>query len=274
MNTPSALTSTSYFYHDAVLLSKMAAILGKPEDEAFFKDRANRIREAFLGTFVEEGVLGNGSQTSHASALYHGLIPEEQQPGVLAGLLKAVEAKGGHLDTGILGTKYVMRCLSDSGRCDAAYSIASKTTFPSWGYMVEQGASTLWERWDGANSRNHIMFGDISAWFYEYLAGIHPDENAPGFKHFFVKPFLPADLGSVKASHRSPYGLIESSWVQDKEAAVFSITVPSNSSATFVYPFDGFTAITLNGRKLAKEDVVSATRLRLVSGVHRIEIRK
>ena len=132
------------FHHDAVLLSKMAAILGKPKDEAFFKDRAGKIRDAFLATFYKEGVLGNGSQTSHGSALYHGLIPKEQQPDVLASLLGEIEAKEGHLDTGILGTKYVMRCLSDSGRSDAAYSIATKTTFPSWGYMVEQGASTLW----------------------------------------------------------------------------------------------------------------------------------
>lgn len=274
VNTPSALTSTSCFYYDAVLLSKMAAILGKPEDEAFYQDRAGKIRDAFRGRFYKEGVLGNGSQTSYASALYHGLIPDGQQARVLARLLKEIEAKGGHLDTGILGTKYVMRCLSDSGRSDVAYAIATNTTFPSWGYMVKQGASTLWERWDGSDSRNHIMFGDISAWFYEYLAGIQPDEKSPGFKHFFVRPFLPTGLDRVKASHRSPYGLIESSWEQDQEAAEFTITVPPNSFATFVCPFDGFTAITLNGREFAGRGEGSGNRLALVSGVHRITIRK
>lgn len=273
VNTPSALTSTSYFYNNAVLLSRMAAILGKPGDEAFFTERAVKIREAFLKKFSKEGVLGNGSQTSYSSALYHELLPDAQRPDAVARLLKEIAAKQGHLDTGILGTKYLLRSLSAAGRSDVAYSIATKTTFPSWGHMVERGASTLWERWDGVDSQNHIMFGDISAWFYEYLAGIQPDERAPGFKHFYIKPFLPADLASVEASHRSLYGLIESSWTQVNGSAEFSISVPANTSATFVPPFKG-AAITLNGQVLAGAEKDSVTGIKLVSGTHRISLVK
>ena len=136
--------------------------------------------------------------------------------------------------------------------------------------MVQQGASTLWERWDGLGSQNHIMFGDISAWFYEYLAGIQPDIENPGFKHFFVKPFLPHSLDSVCASHRSPYGLIESSWEQDELGVEFSVTVPANSSATFICPDKEFAAIRHNGQELEIQDQPSGYKLHLKSGEHSI----
>ena len=270
VNTPPVLTSTAYFFYNAVLLSKMAAILDKPDEESYYRERAAMIQDAFLQNFYKHGLVGNGSQTSYASALYHGLIPEGERSLVLAELLKAIERTGGHIDTGILGAKYLMRCLSEAGRSDVAYAIASKTSFPSWGYMVQQGASTLWERWDGLGSQNHIMFGDISAWFYEYLAGIQPDIENPGFKHFFVKPFLPHSLDSVCASHRSPYGLIESSWEQDELGVEFSVTVPANSSATFICPDKEFAAIRHNGQELEIQDQPSGYKLHLKSGEHSI----
>src|SRR6185369_13156992 len=120
-----------------------------------------------------------------------------------------------HIDTGILGAKYLLNALTENGATDVAYQVASQKTQPSWGWWIEQGATTLWEQWNGADSRNHIMYGDICAWFFKALAGINPDPNAPGFKHFTIKPHVVGDLTWARAKCDSVRGPIESDWKLD-----------------------------------------------------------
>ncbi|HWH71749.1 MAG TPA: alpha-L-rhamnosidase C-terminal domain-containing protein, partial [Candidatus Sulfotelmatobacter sp.] len=150
---------------------------------------------------------------------------------------------------------WLMRVLSDNGRADLAYTIATQASYPSWGYMVEKGATTIWELWNGdtadpaMNSGNHVMLvGDLVIWLYEYLAGIKPDPNQPAFKHVVMKPELVGDLTSVKAAHRSPYGWITSQWSKDNGAFRWEITVPANTTATLFVPADSAAQVQEQGK--------------------------
>ena len=149
-----------------------------------------------------------------------------------------VEGKG-HIGTGLVGGQWLMRTLSDRGRADVAYTIATQTDYPSWGYMLAHDATTIWELWNGntadpaMNSHNHVMLvGDLCTWFHEYLAGIAPDPEQPGFKHIVMKPHVVGDLTSASAIHRSPYGEIRSAWRLEGGGFTWDVTVPPNTAAT------------------------------------------
>jgi alpha-L-rhamnosidase len=156
----------------------------------------------------------------------------------VAALAMAVKNSDDHLDCGILGTKYLLHALSDNGRSDVAYKIVNQTTFPGWGNWIGQGATTLWEQWDGSESRNHIMFGDVSAWFYKNLAGIAPDNNQPGFKRIIFQPYFSPDLSWVKATHQTMYGEIAAAWEREKKSINYRITIPANSTGEIFLPLN------------------------------------
>ena len=171
-------------------------------------------------------------------ALYHGLVPPQERAKVLGKLVESIQAKDGHLDAGILGTKYLIDSLTAGGRADVVYGMATKTDYPSWGRWLEEGATTLWEQWDGNASRNHIMFGHISAWFYQTLAGINPAPEAVGFKHIIIRPQLLGDVKWARAEHESMYGTIKSDWEIRDGKFNLKIAVPVNTSATVYVPCD------------------------------------
>jgi alpha-L-rhamnosidase len=136
-----------------------------------------------------------------------------------------------------------MRTLSDNGHADTVYRIAIQSTYPGWGYMVERGATTIWELWNGdtadpaMNSGNHVMqIGDLAVWMYEYLAGIRSDPEAPGFRHIVIRPYPAGDLTTVKASHKTPYGTIVSAWIRSEGRFDLEVTIPPNTTATVWLP--------------------------------------
>ncbi len=234
--TPVELTSTAYYFVDVQILSKIATLLGKTDDAAQYAVRADVIKKAFNKRFYKgNGIYGNGSQTSMACAIYQGLADENLEVTVAA-LVEAVKEKDYHLDCGILGTKYLLHALSDHGHADVAYRIVNQRTFPSWGYWISQGATTLWERWDGSASRNHVMFGDVSAWFYKALGGISPAKDGAGYKKILLKPYFQSELKWVKASHDSPYGQIQSNWENKNGVIKYSIVIPHNTTAQVHLP--------------------------------------
>ncbi len=235
---PRALTSTGYYYADTVILSKMAALLGNQADAQKYTAQAQNIKTAFNARFYtpDTGAYAGENQTSMACALYQGLVEPQETPKVVARLLKEIEARDGHLDCGILGTKYLLHALSDNERSDVAYGVTTKTTFPSWGHWLEQGATTLWEQWGGGGSHNHIMFGDISAWCYKVLAGIGLDPANPGFKHIIIRPRLVGDLMWARADHRCMYGTIRSAWKIEDGAFTLDIAIPTNTTAAVYVP--------------------------------------
>jgi alpha-L-rhamnosidase len=261
--TPEKVTSTGYYYRDALIVSKAAALLGKTEDAKKYADLASSIRDAFNKEFydLKTGLYDGGTQTAMSCALYHGLVLQEERAKVLGKLVEMIQAKDGHLDAGILGTKYLIDSLTAAGRADVVYGMATKTDYPSWGRWLEQGATTLWEQWDGEASRNHIMFGHVSAWFYQTLAGINPDPNAVGFKHIILKPQLLGDVKWVHAEHESLYGTIKSAWEIKGDKFNLRVAVPVNTSATVYVPCDKQKAIAEGPASIHRADYVRFLRM-------------
>ncbi|WP_054026447.1 glycoside hydrolase family 78 protein [Bacillus sp. FJAT-28004] len=276
---PATVTDTAYFYVCADVVAKSAQLIGQQDNAVYYAGLAQAVREAFRTRFMDTntGMVEGLGQTSLSCALYQGLVNEDEKELVIQNLVNQVEDKEQHLDTGILGTKYLMHTLTASGRTDLAYSIATKTTFPSWGHWIMQGATTLWEQWNGRDSRNHHMFSDISAWFYKGLAGINPDVNEPGFKHILLQPNPVPGLDWVNAYHDSLYGKIECNWKVDGVKLTIEVVVPVNTRASLDLPVEysnGSILLdgeSLNGAGVNKKD--ERIRLSLGSGTYLVEAK-
>ncbi len=242
-DTPGPLVSTAYLHYQCVLMAKMAKVIGLDADVCRWSGLAQEVKSAFHGRFWNEhvGGYGSGNQACNSLALTMGLVPESLRERVVEGLVRDVEKHDYHLTTGNLCTKYLLEVLTENGHADIAFRTATQTSYPSWGYMLEQGATTLWERWEnktegGMNSHNHPMLGSISAWFFKYLAGIQPDEGAPGFQRFIIRPTLIEGLDSAGASYACPHGEIRSNWTRHEGSLVLEITIPDNTQATIHVP--------------------------------------
>jgi alpha-L-rhamnosidase len=200
---------------------------------------------------------------------------------------KIMNETKGHIGTGLIGGQFLNRVLTDNGRADVAYTIASQTDYPSWGYMISKGATTVWELWNGdtadpaMNSGNHVMLvGDVVIWMFEDLAGIAPDEENPAFKHIIMKPQMPGDLTFVKASYDSPYGEIRSHWTKTGDTFTWEVTVPPNTTATVYVPAQGADSVTEGGTAAAEASGIEYVRMdadravfNIGSGTYRFESR-
>lgn len=269
--TNKQLVSTAYFYGNLRMLAQYASIVGKTNDSAHYDAIAEKIRLAFNAKFLNEaaGVYDNGTQTSGVLPLAFGMVPEEHRQRVLASLVDNIVTKSDcHIGTGMIGCQWLMRVLSDNGRPDVAYRLASQTSYPSWGYMVNEGATTIWELWNGdhgdplMNSGNHVMqIGDLCTWLHEYVAGIAPDPAKPGFKQIIMRPQVIGDLTSARATHESPYGTIVSDWKIKDGEFTWHIEVPANTSATISIPTSDAKTIIESGKPAASADGAKLLRL-------------
>lgn len=188
---PETLTATAHFYQWARLVSQFAAILGKSEDTEKFGALADEIRAAFQKKFVRGGRVGQGRQGEQAFGLYHRLVPESDRAAALEILRKDIEAHGGALTTGIFGTKYLLEVLSTEGLEALAVKLVLRREFPSWGYMLDNGATTLWETWkpsDNTYSQNHPMFGSVAEWQMKHVLGLTVPEDAVGADRVVIRP--------------------------------------------------------------------------------------
>jgi alpha-L-rhamnosidase len=235
---PAALSLTGYYYQMTEIVSRVANLLGRPEDSQTYQDRAELIRKAFNETWLDRpsGIYHTLSMTAQAAALYQGLAEKRDVNKVLEKLVTAVELYDYRINAGIHGTKHLFHALADNGRMEVAYQLATQTQYPSYGWWKKQGANTLWEDWKGSYSHNHIMFGDISAWFYRNLAGIQPDIQQPGFKHILIRPQPAGNLRWVRADHLTPYGAVKVVWRIRKKQFVLEVTVPANTTAQVTLP--------------------------------------
>jgi alpha-L-rhamnosidase len=257
--TDKSLLATSYFYHDYCLMERYATMLGKGDDGREFHKQAEKIKAAFNEKFLDHarGQYGNGTQTSCVLPLAFGLVPDEFRARIFNHLVDKIEREThGHVGTGLVGGQYLCRVLADNGRPDLVYTIASQKDYPSWGYMIENGATTIWELWNGntadptMNSGNHVMLiGDYVVWLYENLAGIKTDPQQPAFKHIIMKPTPVGDLKFAKATHESPYGLISSEWHRDGGNFDWKIEIPANTTAIVYVPATSADTVSIEGAK-------------------------
>ncbi len=265
-STAKAVLGTAYFYHNLRLMAHYANILGKSTDENEFNTLAETIKEKFNKKFFKEdsNQYDNGSQTSFVLPLYFGMVPEKQNQQVFNNLVEKIlsESKG-HIGTGLIGAQWLMRVLSDNGRPDIAYMIATQKTYPSWGYMIEKGATTIWELWNGntadpaMNSGNHVMLiGDLNIWFNEYLAGIKTDSEQPAFKRIIMRPHPVSDLTFVKTTYKSMHGTIISDWKIEDGNFKWNIKIPANTSAKVYIPAKNAEDVTEGGKSIAQTEGV------------------
>lgn len=235
---PKELTSSIYYFVDASILAKAAKIFGKEEDELKYSVLANKIAEAINEKYLNQdtGIYGQGLQTELSAPLMWGIVPQELKAKVAANLAQRVIADNKHLDVGLLGTKTILNALSENGYADLAYEVAAQQDFPSWGWWIVHGATSLYENWpiDAKSdiSLNHIMFGEIGAWYYKALGGIKPDASNPGFKNILLEPHFVKGLSSFQFSHKGPCGEIQSVWKREGKKIIYQVVIPANSSAT------------------------------------------
>jgi alpha-L-rhamnosidase len=264
---PRALTGTAFYYYNVKLLAQLARILGKEADAADAEAAATAIKTAFNLKFLRTGTgkYDATTQACQAFALYMGLVPPEETDRALEVLVRDITGtQKGHLTTGIFGTKYMLNVLTDSGRADVAYQFVNQRTFPGWGWMLESGATTLWEHWefsDDTYSHNHPMFGSVSEWFYKALAGIRPAPDAVGFDKIIIQPQPVGDLKWVRASYNSVRGKIVSEWQRQAGHFELHLLVPVGSSATLVLPAQDRPRITESGKPLERAPGVQFLRM-------------
>ena len=264
--TDGALLSTATFYQLSGIMSDFARLTGRETDAREFALLADTLREAYNRRFFDPATksYGNNTVTANLLSLAYGLVPEGAEEEVFAHIVaKTLNDCNGHVSTGLVGIQQLMRGLTRHGRPDIAFRLATNRDYPSWGYMVEQGATTIWELWNGdtadpaMNSGNHVMLlGDLIVWYYECLAGIR---NAPGstaFSHILMEPCPVEGLDRVEASFRSPRGRIVSNWRKEKGRFEWEVVIPANCRATLGIPCSDPASVLEGGREAARADGV------------------
>jgi alpha-L-rhamnosidase len=259
---PSMLISTAYYYHFMQIMQQFAEITGNTADIKPYAELADSIKMAFNRKFLKSDTAyyETSRLTDNLLPFYFGMVPAEFRSKIFEKITGIImNENNGHLSTGVIGTQWLMRCLTENGRADIAYRLATNTTYPGWGYMVENGATTIWELWNGntaapgMNSQNHVMLlGDLIVWYYENLAGIKPDPDNPGFKKILMQPEFIEGLEFVKGTYRSVHGTIESSWARKGDKIEWHIIVPANTTAEVRIPASTAKEIAENGKPLRK----------------------
>jgi alpha-L-rhamnosidase len=238
--------ATAFFAHSAGLMSRIAAVLGRDDDADRYAGLSAQVRAAWQAEYLDaDGRLVPDTQADHVRALAFELVPEVLRPAVAERLVELVRKADTHLGTGFLATPYLLPVLADAGYADVAYELLFQDSEPGWLVMVDRGASTVWERWDGVSadgvpheSLNHYSKGAVISFLHRYTAGIELVE--PAYRRFRVRPRPGGGLTSAEAAHESPYGRIESAWQLDGDRFDLRVVVPAGTEATVALP-DGTT---------------------------------
>src|SRR4029079_9600026 len=269
---PGATTSkdfiaTAFYAHSTDLMQRIARILCKENDAARFGELFTKIKNAFQKEYVTQtGRVGEDTQTAYVLALQFDLLPEELRATAAKRLAADVRTRG-HLTTGFLGTPYICHVLTRFGYLNEAYLLLNRDQYPAWLYPVKQGATAIWERWDGQkpdgtfqdrgmNSFNHYAYGAVGDWMYEVMVGIDTDPSAPGYKHILIQPQPGGGFTHARASHASLYGKVASDWQLRDGQFTLTIEIPANTKATVRLPKAVLEKVTEGGRAItgARQD--------------------
>ena len=255
---PAAEMVTPLYCESARLLSQLARILGKDNDAQTCADRAEAVKQAYRETFpsAQAGRVPPGTQASQSFALQLDMLDEDQQEPALRYLLDDIRTRNeGRLTTGIFGTRYLLEVLSRRGHADVAYDLVNRREFPGWGYMLDNGATTLWEHWalsENTFSHNHPMFGSVSQWFFNWLGGIQVHPQAVGFDRIIIRPQIVGDLKWVRCRYDSVRGPIASDWRLDDDRLHLNVTIPAGTTALVYIPATRAAEVTESDRPAAE----------------------
>uniref|UniRef100_UPI0032171BC8 family 78 glycoside hydrolase catalytic domain n=1 Tax=uncultured Draconibacterium sp. TaxID=1573823 RepID=UPI0032171BC8 len=257
IKSPVEVTGTGHYLECARIMKTFAALMGDKENEVYFEKLANKLSHIMLEKFWRNSFeRATNKQTLFATLLYYNVIPEKEVPAAVDSLMHALsEAPSGHFNTGIFGTKFILEALSKVGYADKVFEIVNSTAYPGWGFMIDRGATTIWESWNesvvlGSHSNCHPMFGSVTEWFYRWLGGIRIIDDYPGFERFVIAPTLPKGLDSVNCIYKSSKGKIVSNWeVTSRGEKIFEITVPENSQALVRLPVEEYQTISFGHTK-------------------------
>jgi alpha-L-rhamnosidase len=258
--TSNRVICTAYFAYSTKLMARTAEVLGKSEDAAKYHELFDKIKAAFNRAYVgDDGRIEGDTQTDYVLALSFGLLDSARRQLAALHLVEDIQKRDWHLSTGFVGTKNLMLTLADIGCNDVASRLIHNDTFPSWGFSIKQGATSIWERWDGwtpekgfqdagMNSFAHYSFGAVYQWMVENIGGIRSDD--PDYKHILIDPRADAGLGSADVRYVSIHGPIESHWTREGGKQTLSVIIPANTSATIFVPATRSQKV-LEGRKPA-----------------------
>jgi alpha-L-rhamnosidase len=245
-HTPKHLLATAYWAFDAKLMAEMAEATGRHEDTKKYGALNERIKASFQETYVSpDGRIEGDTQTCYLLALHMDLLPEDLRSVAAEHLVRTIEREDWHLSTGFVGVGYLCPVLTEAGYTDVAYRLLENETYPSWGYTIENGATTIWERWDGwteengfqspnMNSFNHYSLGSVGEWLYRYVAGI--DSGTPGYGQIVIRPHPGGNLTHARAEYDSVRGRISSSWKIEDGRFILQALIPPNTTATVHVP--------------------------------------
>lgn len=262
MKEPKDETATAYFAYSAKLLSEMAGILGKTEDEQNYGTLAEKVKTAYMNTFTQNGSINGGKrQCLYVRPLALDLLPDHKKQEAADKLNQIVTENGYHIGTGFLSTPYLCEVLAKGGYLETAYKMLLETTFPSWLYPVTKGATTIWESWEGYDrdgepfaSHNHYSFGAIMEWVYRYVAGIDTDHRAPGYKKIKLKPMPGGGITYAKASIDTVRGIVSCGWKYEGSKFILDAEVPANTTAEIILPESVKAVLINNGLDFEEND--------------------
>jgi alpha-L-rhamnosidase len=267
-HTPKHLLATAYWTYDAKLMAEMAEATGRHEDASEYKELHGRIKAAFQEAYVSpDGRVEGDTQTCYLLALHMELLPEDLRSRAAEHLVRTIERESWHLSTGFVGVGYLCPVLTEAGHTDVAYRLLGNETYPSWGYTIKNGATTIWERWDGwtekngfqspnMNSFNHYSLGSVGEWLYRYVAGI--DLGTPGYGRIVIRPCPGGGLTRASGEYDSVRGRISSSWKIEDDRFVLEALIPPNTTATVHVPSTD--DVTEGGRPVHEADGVEFLR--------------
>ncbi len=274
--TPMGLTATAYYYHDLVVMKKIATLLGKKKDGFYYEAWADSVKQAFNKMYFHPDTkqYGSGSQTSNAMAVSFGLVNEEDKAAVIGNMVKDIQQRNYALTSGDIGFHHLLKVLNDAGRSDVIYKMNNRNDVPGYGYQIANGATALTESWLAAPivSNNHFMLGHLMEWFYAGLAGIQQTENSIAYKEVMIKPEVVGDVTNAKASFQSPYGLIKSEWTVSSTAFELNVQIPVNSTVILSVPAKLGDVVTMNGKKVNLENKHGRAIIKTGSGIYRIVV--
>jgi alpha-L-rhamnosidase len=247
-DTPRELLATAYWAYDAALMAELADAAGRAGEAAGYRELRAKIGSAFADAFVSaDGRLTSGTQTAYVLGLHMGLVPDHLLAVAAGHLVDAIRTADWHLTTGFVGVGYLLPVLSSAGHTDVAYRLLAQRTFPSWRYMIDRGATTIWERWDGwseergfqsawMNSFNHYALGSVGEWLYRFALGIDQAPGTAGFGRLLLRPHPGGSLDRAEGSYQSVRGLVRAGWERAGGRFSYRVEVPPNARASVHVP--------------------------------------